>query len=222
MSSYYPSFNYMGINSLKDKNLIVVHFDADNGEHDTFLGMDSIYSDKYDGSCRFDYGAKFNSVALIKITVVKSCIEDFTVAEVRDFLRWTTGVRKTSFLDLMIGDNVECSFLGRVVNAYQHKIDARTVGMSIEFESVSPWAYSPLQSFKCSLNQDLEIQNGILYNVNNSSYFNISNDGIMYSNPLLDIMDNGTVYVDNSVVLSIDNKTDDPFRRRSRCRTPRP
>ena len=72
MSSYYPSFSYKGFNSLNDKNLMVVAFDPDQGETDTFMGMEPIYTDKYDGSRRLDYGAKFNSVAVIKISVIKS------------------------------------------------------------------------------------------------------------------------------------------------------
>ena len=94
MGVYYPSFNYMGINSLKDKKLIVTAFDADNGEVETFLGMEPIYTESSDGSRRIDYGAKFNSVAVIKISVIKASQKDFTVAEVRDFLKWTTGAKQ--------------------------------------------------------------------------------------------------------------------------------
>ena len=104
MSSYYPSFSYKGFNSLKDKNLMVSAFDADQGEADTYLSMDCIYTDKYDGTRRLDYGAKFNSVAVIKISVIKANKRDFTVSEVRDFLKWTTGSRLNSYLDLTFFD----------------------------------------------------------------------------------------------------------------------
>lgn len=211
MASYYPSFTYMGINSLKDKKLMVVAFDPDNGEMDTFLGMDCIYIDKYDGSRRLDYGAKFNSTAVIKISVVKTNKKDFTVAEVRDFLKWTTGIRKNSYLDLLIGDKVKYSFLGRVTNAYQQKLDARTIGLSIEFTSVSPWAYSPIQYVGYSPDQAIAIDNdGVLYKDGGVSPFSIDANGVL-SNTSFSITDDGVAYINNSPTIEIDNKTDDLY-----------
>lgn len=216
MSSYYPSFNYMGFNSLKDKHLVVTAFDADQGEVDTFLGMDPIYTENSDGTRRIDYGAKHNSVAVVKISVIKSNRKDFTVAEVRDFLRWTTGVKQNSYLDFLIGDEIKFSFLGRVTNAYQQKLDARTIGLSIEFTSVSPWAYSPLQTLGCSIGQDLSINtNGILSKGQGLSLLNVDN-GVLYNGTdggagLFQVTDSGVVYIDNSVKLRIDNKTDDLY-----------
>ena len=51
MSSYYPSFNYLGINS-REKNLVVSHFSSgtDNGEVETFQSVESIYTEKTDGT----------------------------------------------------------------------------------------------------------------------------------------------------------------------------
>lgn len=211
MSSYYPSFNYKGLNSLKDKNLIVVAFDADNGEMDTFLGMDPIYTEKYDGSRRYDYGAKFNSVATIKISVIKANRNDFTVSEVRDFLRWTTGVRQNSYLDLLIEGTIRFSFFGRVTNAYQQKLDARTIGLSIEFTSTSPWAYSPLQTYTCPFNQKLSVDGNVLIGEDGASSFKIDNNGVLYSDNTLTMLSDGTTYIDNSSALSINNETDDLY-----------
>jgi len=73
MSSYYPSFSYLGINS-RDKGLVVSHFDADQGESDTFLGMEPVYTESADGSRRLDYGAKYNNVAVFRITVSKKMV----------------------------------------------------------------------------------------------------------------------------------------------------
>ena len=212
MASYYPSFNYKGFNSLKDKKLIVIAFDPDQGEVDTFLGMDCIYTDKYDGTRRLDYGAKFNSVAVIKISVMKANEKDFTVAEVRDFLRWTTGSRINSYLDLMVGNEIKFSFLGRVTNAYQQKIDSRTVGLSIEFTSVSPWAYSPIQRVGYGSDQSINIDaSGVVYAEGDSSQFSIDNRGVLSHSSLLDITDNGVVYINNSPNFEINNETDDLY-----------
>lgn len=217
MASYYPSFNYKGLNSYKDKKLIVVAFEPDNGEVDTFLGMDAIYTDKFDGSRRLDYGAKFNNVSRIKISVIKSNQTDFTVAEVRDFLRWTTGSRQVSYLDMLVGDEVKFCFLGRVVNAYQQKLDARTIGLSIEFESVSPWAYSPVQTIKCAFDDALRIDDaGVVYKKN--APMSINSNGVLnngaysaYSSGLFRITDDGVIYIDNTITIHVDNQSDDAY-----------
>ena len=149
MSVYHPSFNLLGKNSHDDYNLIVAHFDADNGEHDTWLGMDPIYSESSCGTRRIDYGAKFNDVAKPRITLVKSDLSDFTAQEVKDFLKWTTGHRQNSYLELCEWNESEdiwiskFRFLGRTTSAYQQKLDSRTIGLVIEFTTVSPFAYSP-------------------------------------------------------------------------------
>lgn len=218
MASYYPSFTYMGLNSLKDKHLVVAAFDADSGEADTFLGMDCIYTDNAYGTRRLDYGAKYNSVVTVKISVIKANRSDFTVSEVRDFLKWTTGARKNSYLDILIGDVIKFSFLGRVTNAYQQKLDARTIGLSIEFTSVSPWAYSPPQNFECSFGQALSVDdNGILRKGDSDiAQLDITTDDILYNGTeggagLFQITPDGVVHIDNSIMLHANNETDDLY-----------
>ena len=208
MSVYYPSFNYRGINS-RSKNLIVVHLDGgDVGEMDSFLGMEPIYTDNSDGTKRIDYGAKYNNVATPRITVVKQDGSEMSVAEIRDCLKWLTGAKKVSPLDItehfeesfvynsgnakfvlnnqadmiysvyvdgviideskwaydfgsktvtltsaprtgasvrVIYNKIKFSFVGRVTNVWHYKMDARTVGLVIEFTGISPWAISPIR-----------------------------------------------------------------------------
>lgn len=148
MSAYCSSFNYLGLNSLTDHNLMVAHFEPDNGEMDAFLGMEPVYTESYDGTRRIDYGARFNSVATVKITMIKRDHSDFSELDVRKYLKWLTGARTNSYLDLVVGEEIKYSFLGRVTGMYQQKMDARTVGLSIEFSSVSPWAYSAVQTIE--------------------------------------------------------------------------
>ena len=220
MSSYYPSFNYLGINS-REKNLVVSHFSSgtDNGEVETFQSVESIYTEKTDGT-RLDYGAKYNSVANFRITVIKSDGNDFSVKEVRENLKWLTGSQKNSPLDMVehfseeftsdgtttnfqlintsdhifnvqvngiimgndtwtydkasnsviltnaqtkgavikiIYNRIKYSFIGRITNAWQYKMDARTVGMILEFTSTSPWAYSARQTVTEEINGETTI-----------------------------------------------------------------
>lgn len=216
MSSYYPSFSYTApngkkYNSYKDKHLIVVHFESgDDGEMDTFLGMDPVYTDNAYGTRRFDYGAKYKDVAVIRISVMKANGKDFTVSEVRDFLRWTTGSRKTSYLDLVDGEVVKASFLGRITSVYQQKLDARTVGFVIEHTSVSPYAYSPIRYINHIFKQSLEIDNnGVLFGYGQTlsvDDYGVLNNG---SGAALNIIDNGVMHIDNSVNFIIQNDTDD-------------
>ena len=163
LSVYYPSFNLLGKNSYDDYKLIVTHFEGDQGETDAFLGMEPVYSDSADGTRRIDYGAKFSNVAVPRITVMKSDGTDFTVEEVRKVLKWTTGSRKNSYLELCEWDEKtnawksKFRFLGRTTMAYQQKLDARTVGIIIEFTTVSPFAYSPIQTITKTINGTTEI-----------------------------------------------------------------
>ena len=211
MSSYYPSFNYMGINSLKDKNLIVVNFDGgDSGETDTFLSMEAVYTETVYGTRRIDYGAKYNSIAIPKISVMKSNKKDFTVEEVRDFLRWTTGVRQISYLDLLVEDEIVCSFLGRIINVLQHKMDSRTIGFTIEFESVSPYAYSPQQYISRDFNQSIDVEDGVLFSTGEP--FGITSNGVLNNNASTFCMQSdGTLFIDISENIEINNKSDDLY-----------
>jgi hypothetical protein len=213
MSSYYPSFKYMGLDSFKDKNLIVVHFESgDDGEVSTFLNMEPVYTENAYGTRRLDYGAKYTDVAIIRISVIKADGTDFTVAEVRDFLKWTTGARQNSYLDLVDGEVVKASFLGRITAVYQQKLDARTIGFVIEHTSVSPWAYSPQQFISCSFGSTLKIDaDGVVGK--DGQFLEIDENGVVSntSGSGLSIEWDGIVYLENSFDLQIDNPSDDLY-----------
>lgn len=232
MSSYYPSFNYKGKNSYTDKNLIVVHFESgDSGEVDTFLSMEPIYADNAYGTCRLDYGAKYTDVAVIRISVMKADGKDFTTSEVRDFLKWTTGARQVSYLDLVDdGDTVVVSFLGRITSVYQQKLDARTVGFVIEHTSVSPWGYSSINTYTTEVEQYMAVDgSGIVYKVDVDNPLQIDQDGTLFDEDIgsnrgptsqgtsLEITDEGVAYLvaDSNVrggsELKISNATDDLY-----------
>ena len=126
--------------------LVVSHLDdSDTGEVETFMSMDPVYTDNYLGSRRIDYGARYNSVAVFNITVIKQSGGDFSVHDVRECLKWLTGAQSNSNLDLLIDDEVKYSFTGRFTNASHYKLDARTIGLILEFTSIAPWAYSAPQ-----------------------------------------------------------------------------
>lgn len=216
MSSYHSSFNYNGENSFTDKGLIVVSVEPDDGFKETFLSMDVISDNYYDGSKKYNYGSKYNTQATVSITVIRHDGNDITLRDFRSCAKWLTGTRVDSWLDLYNGDKFQYSFLGRVTNMEQYKLDARTAGLRITFSSVSPWAYSAPQYFDCAIGQVFTVdQNGMLLkedadaplmsvhdsvlspNGDSGSYFNITGDGI--------------AYIDTAYRTIIDNQTDDLY-----------
>ena len=210
MSSYHSYFKFLNQSS-KDLGWLIVAFDPDNGETDSYLTQEQVYTDSYNGAKRILYGTKWTEVTNVKISVVKKDRSDFSLAECRAAYRWLTGNPQASWLDLYAGDSLQYSLLGTVQNVKPYKMDSRTIGLTLYFESVSPWAYSQMQSFGCSFNKTLNADNnGILGG--DSSSFSIDQGGVLY-NPTetLKISNNGTLYIDNSVQFQVDNETDDLY-----------
>lgn len=211
MSSYHSSFRYLNKDSMKNFKWIIAHFDADSGETDSFLSQEQVFSDTYRGTHRILYGTKWNAVATIKITVIKQDGTDFSVSECREAYRWLTGNPNASWLDLCVGDDIKYSFLVTVQDIKLQKMDARTVGLNIYFESISPWAYSSVQTLSCSFGQTLSVDSGVLYETSETDAFMVDSSGVVSNDNVLSVTEDGTLYIDNSVVLNIDNATDDLY-----------
>lgn len=214
MSSYHSKFKYLGRDSKEDLGWIIAHFDADSGETDSYLSQEQVYTDSYNGHRRILYGTKWNAVAVIKITVIKQDGSGFNLSECREAYRWLTGSPNASWLDLYVEDELKYSYSVTVQDVKPYKLDARTVGMNIYFESISPWAYSPLQTVSYSLEQSLSMtSDGTLYLSGESASFGINNRGVLYNTnePQLTFSDD-TVYLDNSSkIITINNLTDDLY-----------
>lgn len=226
MSLYYNNFRYLDKNSL-DQGLIVSSFEPDDGFTDSFLSMELIQEDYYDGTKKFDYGARYDTTAVINITVVKSNGADFSLSETRSMSKWLTGSKVNSWLD--VGptkfedgkdddENIKYAFLGRVTNLQPRKMDGRTVAFKIEFTSVSPWAFSTPKSFYCIIGQQIDLDNaGILSSgTNNESKFWLDNEG--YVHPIEDdhssyfnISDDGIIYIESEYSETVDNQSDDLY-----------
>ena len=153
MSVYQRKFGYLNRFNT-DFGLQVVAFDPDDGEMDSYLSVESVFTDKFDGTRRYDYGAKYKETSMLYITMVKNNYADFSRTELREVLGWLTGLRKVSWLDLYNDDDgkISYSFLGRVTDVKLQKMDARVIGIKVEFTSVSPWAFSSVQKIELTLN----------------------------------------------------------------------
>ena len=217
MSLYYNNFKYLDKNSI-EQGLIVASFDPDDGFTDSFLSMEPVQEDYYDGTKKFDYGAKYNSTAVINITVIKNDESDFSLSDVRSLSKWLTGSRINSWLDVGPSkDDIKYSFLGRVTNLQPRKMDGRTIGFLIEFTSVSPWAFSAPQVFDCSIHQLVNITDDgiVIKSGQDDSVFGIDKDGVLSTSKdegsYFNIYDNGTVYMDNQYRTNINNESDDLY-----------
>ena len=185
MSVYHNSFSYLGKNSSTDMGWVITHFDdgADVGETEPFLSTSAIYSESYDGTRRQIHGVKYDSVVETQITVVKQDGTCFGINDNREALRWLTGSRQATWMDLYINDEVKQRLLGRVSNVSQYKLDARVIGLIITFESVSPYGYSSLQSGTIEVDNradiDIECDSDDLYAYipMNVKFTNLSSDG---------------------------------------------
>lgn len=162
MSSYHTSFTYLNKNSYDDFKLQIVHFEGgDSGEVDSYLSQEAVYADSPRGTKRTMYGTKYNSVALLQITVMRPDGAEFGIEKTRELNRWLTGSNKYSWMDLYVGDEVKYRMHCFIQDVKPYKIDSRIIGFVITAESSSPWCYSNLQTISQTITGDeiLQINN---------------------------------------------------------------
>lgn len=212
MSAYHTKFSYLGHDNI-EYNLCVASFEPDNGFKDSFLSMDSVYDDSYNGYKRYSYGTKYNSVANISITLIKNDYEDITVNEMRNLLKWLTGSHKDSWLDLYVSDEIQYSFLGTVTDVQQYKLDSRSIGIMLNFTSVSPWAYSQLIKLDEPFTFDSMKVNtdGVLCVPDDRFVVSILDDGTIDNSMNFKYLDDGIVTVDQRGRHIENNLTDDIY-----------
>ena len=214
MASYHTKFKYKNKDSFEE-NLIIVAFEPDEGFKDSFLAMENISDDYYDGTKKFNYGSKYSSSAEVQITVIKQDGTDMTMQEFRNYAKWLTGARVDSWLDMYVGNTFVYSFLGKFTNFEHYKYDGRSLGIRLTFSSISPWAYSAPQPFNCTIGQSITIVDDTILKSKDSE-FGLTDDGILSvdksnQNMSFNIMDNGMLYVDTTYYKEIINETDDAY-----------
>ncbi len=123
-------------------------FDSDSGEVETYLNRAAVASESYNGILKRVHGYKWEQTFTPKFTFIKKNYEDFTPEENRKILTWLTSSVNAEFLDVYREntDTIDFSLLGNFITVNQYKLgNGRVVGYVAEFESVTPWALSPLQ-----------------------------------------------------------------------------
>lgn len=124
-------------------------FDSDTGEVDTYLNRAAVASESYNGTLKRVHGYKWEQTFTPKFTFIKQNYADFTSEENRRILTWLTSSVNAEFLDVYKtkSDVIDFSLLGNFITVKQYKLgNGRVVGYVAEFESVTPWALSPLRT----------------------------------------------------------------------------
>lgn len=217
---YQPKIEFKGRNNY-DEQLIVATFNPDSGETDSYLTMEPVYTESYDGSMRTDYGAKYNDVAKPSVTFVDPDGEDIQPYKVRSILRWLTGSRQNAWLNVYNRDDeISFSYLGRFTDVKLQKMDARVVGICAYFTANNPWAYSEVQRVPMNVNgQDIKfnIQNdsddiySCIYpymtfkNKNNGASFSLKNTTLGTETIFKNLQQDELVTINNNFVVYSDN-----------------
>ena len=217
---YHPKIKYHGQTNY-DFDLITATFTPDSGEADTYLDMEPVYTDSFDGAWRTDYGAKYKSVAMPTVTFVEVDGSDIQPWKVRQVLRWLTGSKQNSWMEVCDKDSETIvSYLGRFTNVKLQKIDARVIGIVAQFTSVSPWAYSGIKTINATINGDypnfkIENQTDDLYsyiypavtfkNKNQGSDLSIKNNTLNRETVFKNLQQDEVITIDNNFVAYSDN-----------------
>ena len=199
MSVYHPIIRFKEKTNY-DFQLSVSHFDTDSGQVDSYLTMEPIYTDTFDGKLRNDFGAKYTDVARPVVTFIESDGSNISPYKVRSVLRWLAGSKDVSFMDICDEDGVSvCAYIGRFTDIKLQKLDARTIGIVAYFTSISPFAYSDIKEVKFNITED-------------GTSFAIDNDTDDIYNPLypsVSFKNRQDADLENpdKVMLSLQNKT---------------
>lgn len=160
-------FKYNGYSS-KDFDLkTCLAFDTSSGETNSFLTREAVASESYKGDLKRVYQYKYNEVLSPVITLIKEDFEDFTLDEQRRIFRWLTSKSTPSFLTVYHDDSEVISYeiLGAFTEIQTYKIGSgRVVGFQCTYESVSPYAFSALQTITKDVSNPLD--NTISVNIN--------------------------------------------------------
>lgn len=147
---------YAGFSSV-DLNLIIdCAFDSDSGETSSFLNREAIATDSYLGDYRRIHTFKHNEFFAPKFTFIKRDFSDFSASEYRRLVSWLTSKSTASVLTAYRNesDNVEFELIGGWTEIQPYKLaNHRTVGVTAVFESVTPWAMSPIRKVEAIITQ---------------------------------------------------------------------
>lgn len=131
--------------------------DSDKGTMSTYLTREGVASETYDGRRKNVSNLKYTEVFSPKITILKKGFKDFTIEENRQILKWLTSSNNVTYFDFYDDIYSEAPIfcvLGFVSTIETYKIaNKRTIGYIVTIESVSPCAYSPINTYQRTITE---------------------------------------------------------------------
>jgi hypothetical protein len=124
-------------------------FDSDSGETNSYLSREAVASETYRGDFKRVHSYKFTESLAPTITFIDKNFGDIDSERQRKILKWLTSKDTASFLTIYHDDTEVVSYeiLGGFTEIQTYKLgNGRVVGFTAVFESISPWAFSPLQT----------------------------------------------------------------------------
>lgn len=128
-------------------------FDSDDGGTDSWLNREAVASETYRGEFKRVHNYKYTDTLSPQFTFMKEDFSDFTLTEQRAVLAWLTSKSTASYLSVYYGDcesdSAELAYelLGGFTEIELYKMgNGRVVGIVATFESVAPYAFSPVKS----------------------------------------------------------------------------
>lgn len=140
---------YAGYSS-QDFDLICdLSFDSDDGEVSTYLSREAVASETHRGDFKRVSSYKYSEVLAPTITFIDKDFGEFDFDRQRRILKWITSKDTASFLTIYHDDSEVISYeiLGGFTEIQTYKTgNGRVIGFTATFESISPFAFSPLQT----------------------------------------------------------------------------
>ena len=200
---------YAGCSS-QDFDLICdLSFDSGDGEVSTYLSREAVASETYRGDFRRVSSYKYSEVLAPTITFIDKDFGEFDFDRQRKILKWLTSKDTASFLTVYHEDSEVISYeiLGNFIDIQTYKNgNGRVIGFTATFESIAPWALSPLQTItkdvsdptdnKITINLETDdLQNAVYPRITIQQ----SNDTIVKINHVMqdndeDVWIDGTIY----------------------------
>ena len=142
---------YAGYSSQDFDLKTCMSFEGDSGDVGSFLNREAVASESYRGHFKRVHNYKYSDVLAPTLTFIKNDFSDFTLEEQRKVMKWLTSKDMASFLTVYHDDSEVISYeiLGGFIEVNTHKMGSgRVVGFTAVFESVAPWAFSPLKTIE--------------------------------------------------------------------------
>lgn len=150
---------WAGYTSIDMDTYTGLSFDSDNGNTNSFLNREAIVSESYNGAFKRAHAYRWSETLSPTITFIKENYGDFSPEENRKILKWLTGNQGTGVLSIYSDDSeaIEYELIGNFTTVEQYKLaNGRIVGYVATFESVNPYALSPVRMVTKTVDTPLE------------------------------------------------------------------